>query len=80
MFGLIHDYGYRTQFIKSRVFWDSLALVILPQTTSRLFAYITYIGLRLFGWYAWMSNKWKGLYKFPEAKKIRDQVICGAMV
>ena len=75
-FGILHDYGYRTQFIKSRAFWDSMALVILPETADKMTAFLYYIALRLFGFLAWKQNQVKGLEKYPNVKNKLRKLLC----
>lgn len=78
VFGLLHDYGYRTQFNPHRSHWDNLALEILPITADKYTAYTHYIPLRAVGGIAWRNNK-KKLEKYPEAKQLRNEYICAKL-
>ncbi|MCK4609424.1 MAG: hypothetical protein KAT71_08075 [Gammaproteobacteria bacterium] len=75
-FGILHDYGYRTQFNKSRAFWDTMATTILPITADQYTANTYYVILRVVGMVAWHRNKCKGLERYPEAKELRNKYIC----
>lgn len=66
---LIHDFGYRHDFYltpkktmilkgKGRKFHDRLFKMVFEETTKiKILPLLSYIGLRLFGWYAWACNK-----------------------
>lgn len=75
IWAILHDYIYRVQFLP-RVIADAIFMWGLAKTKSKILGIISYMGLRIFGIFAWKSNKKKGLLKFPEAKLRLKQYIC----
>ena len=75
IWAILHDMIYRTQFLP-RMLADMIFAWGLSKTKGKALSYISYFGLRPFGYFAWRSNKKKGLLKFPEAKERLKQYIC----
>jgi len=86
LFGLIHDYGYKTQFIPARAFWDSFALVIysvaaensktIGKKIKYLFRkYAYYATVRLFAFISWSNNK-GNLQRYANAKAKACKLMC----
>ena len=75
IWAILHDYIYRVQFLP-RVIADAIFMWGLAKTKSKILGVISYMGLRVFGIFAWKSNQRKGLLKFPEAKLRLKEYIC----
>ncbi len=76
LFGaMVHDYLYRTQFVPRKIA-DAIFKKLLQETAGKFYAYMFYLSVRVFGIFAWISNKRKGLLRFEGAMQRWQKFIC----
>ena len=71
---IVHDYLYRTQFMP-RMIADNIFKLILQKTAGKVYCYIFYRWVRLWGFIA-RYNNWRQLESYPKAKHDLKCYIC----